>query len=232
MLDSLLARARDRGHAFTVYRGDEPTEFESLLSAHGVEYEVHALPPTGPDPFVLIETDGEFAGVIGAAELEGLFDPPIVRPGERDGVSPGYRAIFELFDDTLFASMRRGALLAVSREIEDRAYRTGTGTLRASFQRLSAFRPQVDAYRHLAADTDLAVHVYGADDWEPPTIPGVTYHVTGDDDLDRFWVLAFDGGEEGQACGLVAKEESDEYTGVWTDDPAVVEEMLAALAAA
>ncbi|WP_348611173.1 DICT sensory domain-containing protein [Halobaculum rarum] len=214
-----------------MYRGDDPTEVESLFAAHGVEYEVRALPSTGPGPFVLIETDGEFAGAIGAAELEGLFEPPIVRPGERDEVSPGYRAIFELFDDTLFASMRRRALLAVSREIEDRAYRAGTGTLRASFQRFSAFRPQVDAYRHLAADTDLAVHVYGTADWEPPTIPDITYHVTGGDDLDRFWVLAFDGGDEGHACGLVAKEESDEYTGVWTDDAAVVEEILAALAA-
>ncbi|QZX99769.1 DICT sensory domain-containing protein [Halobaculum rubrum] len=232
MLDSLLTRARNREHAIVVYRGDEPIEVESLFAAHGVEYAVRELPPTGPDPFVHIETDGEFAGVIGAAELEGLFAPPIVRPGERDEVSPGYRAIFELFDDTLFTSMRRGALRAVSREIEDRAYRVGTGTLRASFQRFSAFRPQVDAYRHLAADTDLAVHVYGADDWEPPTIPGVTYHATGDGDLDRFWALAFDGGDEAQACGLVAREESDGYTGLWTDDVAVVEELLAALAAA
>ena len=232
MLDSLLARARNRDHAFTVYRGEESTGVESLFAAHGVEYEVRTLPPAGPDPFVLIETDGEFAGVIGAAELDGLFDPPVVVPGNREEVSPGYRAIFELFDDTLFTSMQRRALLAVSREIEDRAYRVGSGTLRASFQRFSAFRPQVDAYRHLAADTDLSVHVYGADDWDPPTIPGVTYHVIGADDFDRFWVLGFDGGETGQACGLVAKEESDEYTGFWTDDAVVVEEILAAVAAA
>ncbi|MXR41596.1 histidine kinase [Halobaculum sp. WSA2] len=232
MFDSLLAGVRRRDHAFTVYRGDEPTDVESLFAAHGVEVDVRSLPPDGPDPFVLIETDGEFVGVIGAAELDGLLEPPIVRPGERDEVSAGYRAVFELFDDTLFSSMRRGALLAVSHEIEDRAYRVGTGALHASFQRFSAFRPQVDAYRHLAADTDLDVHVYGDDDWDPPAIPGVGYHAVDDDELRRHWVLAFDGGDGGQPCGLVAVEESDEYTGFWTDDDALVEDIIAAVTAA
>lgn len=232
MFDSLLAGVRSRDHAFTVYRGDEPTHVESLFAAHGVEVDVRSLPPAGPDPFVLIETDGEFVGVIGAAELDGLFEPPIVRPGERDGVSAGYRPVFELLDDTVFSSMRRGALLTVSREIEDRAYRVGTGALHASFQRFSAFRPQADAYRHLAADTDLDVHVYGADDWDPPAIPGVGYHAVDDDELGRYWVLAFDGGDDGQPCGLVAVEESDEYTGFWTDDATLVESILETVTAA
>lgn len=232
VLDSLLARAGSRNHTFTVYRREEPVEAESLFAAHGVEFEVRTLAPTGPDPFVLIETDGEFVGVIGAAELDGLFDPPIGRPGDREGISAGYRALFDLLDDTLFASMRRRTLLAVSREIEERAYRVGSGTLRASFQRFSAFRPQVDVYRHLAAETDLDIHVHGADDWDAPTISGVTYHTVDDGELGRFWVVAFDGGDDGHACGLVAREESDGYTGVWTDDEPVVDEILSAVAAA
>ncbi|MFC6785157.1 DICT sensory domain-containing protein [Halobaculum halobium] len=127
--------------------------------------------------------------------------------------------------------MRRRSLLAVSREIEDRAHRVGTGTLRASFQRFSAFRPQVGVYSYLAADTDLSVHVHGVDDWDVPPIPGVRYHAV-DDELERFWVLAFDGGDEGQACGLVAREDSDGYTGFWTDDAAIVAEIAAAVTAA
>ncbi|QZP39146.1 histidine kinase [Halobaculum magnesiiphilum] len=232
MLDSLLASAGNRDHAVTVYRRGAPVQAESLFAAHGIEFEVRTLGPTGPDPFVLIEADGEFVGVIAAADLAHIFDAPVVRPGERDEVPAGYRAIFELFDNTLFASMRRRTLLAVSREIEERAYRIGSGTLRASFQRFSAFRPQVDVYRHLAAETDLDIHVHGADDWDPPAIPGVTYHPVGDGEIGGFWVVAFDGGDGGHACGLVAREESDGYKGVWTDDAGLVEEVLTAVAAA
>jgi DICT domain-containing protein len=86
-------------------------------------------------------------------------------------------------------------------------------------------------YRRLATETDLDVHVYGAADWNPPEIAGITYHGLGDDALERYWVLAFDGGtDETRACGLVAREEPGGYDGFWTDDPEVVRTILAELA--
>ncbi|WP_394338995.1 hypothetical protein [Halorubrum sp. CSM-61] len=44
--------------------------------------------------------------------------------------------------------------------------------------------------------------------------------------------MAYDGGPDGdQACGLVAEENSDGYTGFWTNDPATVDDISTALGA-
>jgi len=230
MLDDLIADRRGSEHRFTVYRRDDPPEIETWLATHGVAVESRSLPPGGPPPFIEIETDGEVVGIIGVEAVEGLLEPPIVRPGDRDGVSEGYRILFEVLDETVFSGVERRALLAVSREIEDRAFRVGDGTLRVSFQTLSTFRSQTPVYRTLATETDLDIHVYGVDDWSPPAIPGITYHAEGVERFEPFWAMAFDGGpDETRACGLVARERSDEYTGFWTDDPAIVGEISTTL---
>jgi hypothetical protein len=229
-LDSLLETVGKRDRQLTVYRGEEASDLQERFATQAVHVEVERLPPGGPDPFVVVEADGSFVGAIAEPELDWLLEPPIVRPGEYDDVSEGYRVLFELLDETVFTELTRRQLLAVSREIEDRAYRVGTGTLVAGFQTLSIFESQADVYRHLAAETALDVHVHGAADWEPPPIPGITYH--GDDDHERHWALAFDGGPDvTQANGLLARETEDGYDGFWTDDAALVGEILAALEA-
>ncbi|MFC7096365.1 DICT sensory domain-containing protein [Halobaculum marinum] len=232
-LDSLLRGLTDRGRRFTVYRREGDDDVLDRFPNRNVEVATETLPPDGPDPFLVVEEDGTFAGMVSLADVDSLLEPPIARPGERDGVSEGYRVFFDALDDTVFTSIRRRELLAVSREIEDRAYRVGHGTLRVCFQSLSTFRTQLPVYRVLVDDTALDVHVYGAADWEPPAVPGITYHALeeGEDDpLARFWVLAFDGGgHEERACGLVARETGDAYTGFWTDDPTVVKAVATAL---
>lgn len=223
MLDSLLRELESGTTRVTVYRRERDTPVDDHFPNRNVDVTYEDLPPTGPDPFVVVERGGEFVGVLGLAELESLVEPPIVRPGDDDGVSEAYRVFFDLLDDTIFAAMDRTTLLAVSREIEDRAYRVGSGTLRVSFQRLSVFRAQADVYRHLAADTSLDIHVYGVADWDPPAIDGVTYHDDADGALDRYWALAFDGGDDPtQACGLLAEQRGDAYTGFWSDDVGIV----------
>lgn len=230
MLDSLLTPVRKHTKRFTVYRGDEETDLEAKFSAHNVNVGHRELPPGGPDPFVVIENDGEFAGALPLEQLENLLEPPITRPVERDDVSKGYRVLFEVLDETVFTTMERRQLLAISREIEDRAFRTGTGTLRVGFQTLSAFEPQVEVYRTLATETDLDIHIHAVDDWVPPEIPGVTYHEYAEDRDERYWILAFDGGADAsRACGLVAKQRSDGYDGFWTDDSEIVADIAAEL---
>lgn len=124
--------------------------------------------------------------------------------------------------------MSRRELLAVSREIEDRASRVGEGTLRASFQTLSTFRSQTSVYRTLCAENDLEIHVYGVEDWTPPAIDGITYHTGEGARFEPYWALAYDGGpDETQASGLVAEEHTDGYTGFWTNDAATVETIAA-----
>jgi hypothetical protein len=233
-LASIFEAFRAERKRFVVYSSDDETDFTDRFATHNVDIESRRLPPGGPAPFLVVESAGEFAGAISLDALDGLFDPPIVRPGTGDGVSEGYRVLFDAFDDTVYAAMRRRQLLAVSREIEDRAFRVGTGTLRVGFQTLSTFASQADVYRLLAGETDLDVHVYGVADWTPPEIPGVTYHSDPDDALERYWVLAFDGGagDARQTCALVARQDGDEYDGFWTDDPETTEAVLSELASA
>lgn len=227
MLDSLVSDIRETDRRFVIYRRDDEQDLGGWFANHGVEVEYRPLPPEGPDPFIVIEADGEFAGTLGVSELTWLTEPPIVRPGERDELSEGYRVLFDLFDETVFTTMERRQLLAVSREIEDRVYRTGTGTFHVSFQTLSTFESQFEPYCRLAADTDVEIHIHGLADWTPPTIPNVTYHGYSETTLERYWVLAFDGGDgRTQPCGLVAQEGSDGYSGFWTDDRETVGKIL------
>ncbi|EMA64404.1 DICT sensory domain-containing protein [Halorubrum kocurii] len=229
MLDSLLTEFSGRRHRVIAYRSGGRLDIEAWLADRGIPVESRALPAGGPSPFLEIRTDGEVAGIVGVEAVEGLLEPPIRRPGERAGVSEGYRALFDLFDRTVFSGMSRRELLAVSREIEDRAFRVGAGTLWVSFQSLSTFESQADVYRTLGAETDLDIRVYGVEYWTPPSISGVTYRTDGAAALEPYWVLAYDGGpERTQACGLVAKGRSDEYTGFWTNDPPTVEAVATA----
>jgi len=233
VFDSLLADIRDRERRFTVYRSGGRTSLEDRLATHNADIASRELPSDGPGPFLVLEKDGEFVGAIGLNEVERFLDPSIVRPGERDGVSEGYRALFDLLDETVFTAMKRRQLLAVSREIEERAYRVGTGTLHVSFQTLSTFESQTAVYRHLAAETELDIHVHGVTDWTPPEIEGITYHGYTGDSIGRYWVLAFaGGGETTQTSGLVAQEHSEGYSGFWTDDAEIVADILSELARA
>ena len=230
MLDSLIAEHRATGQQFTVYRsGDEPA-IETWLIDHGVDTESRPLPPGGPDPFIEIKTDGEVAGVVGVEAVAELLEPPVVGFGDRDDISEGYRVFFEVLERTVFSGIVRRDLLTVSREIEERAFRVGEGTLRVCFQTLSTFESQIDVYRTLASETDLDIHIYGVGDWTPPPIAGITYHAEAAERFEPYWALAYDGGSDVEnACGLVAQEDSDEYAGFWTNDSAVVEEIETAL---
>lgn len=230
MLDSLITEIRDRNPQFTVYRSGDRPDIEAWLADHGVAVEARSLPPGCPGPFIELKAAGEIVGVIGIEAVEGLLEPPIRPPGDRDEISEGYRVLFDVLDKTVISGMSRRELLAVSREIEDRAFRVGEGTMWVSFQTLSTFQSQAEVYRTLAAETALDIHIHGRDDWIPPAITGITYHTERGEQFERYWTLAYDGGPDStQACGLVAKEHSDNYIGFWTDDPALVEEIATTL---
>lgn len=228
MLDGLLADARASDHQFIIHSDDPDTAAEDWFRNHNVEVIHRPLPVGTPRPFLVVERDGEFIGVIDLSEVEQLLEPPIVPPESHEELSAGHREFFDVLADTVFTSIRRQELLAVSREIEDRAHRVGDGTLQVSFQRLSVFQSQQTVYETLAAETNLDIHVHGVDDWTPPNSPGISYHTLHSELLEPYWVMAFDGGpNETQACGLVAEELAEEgYTGFWTHDESMVSRIL------
>lgn len=233
MLDSLLDRVRESRREFVAYADERADDdLAKLFGSHGVRVERRPLPSSHVDPFLVVsDDDGEFAGAIAVDGLEGLLEPPVRPPAETDAVSEGYRVLFELLEETVFSTMERSELLAVSREIEDRAARADGGTLRACFQRFAAFAAQIDRYRWLGARPNLDVHVHAVGDGTPPALPGVQYHPDPDGALDRYWALAFESdGAPAETTALVARQDGDTYEGFWTDDPRVTRDVASTLA--
>lgn len=183
------------------------------------------------DGFLVIRGQEEFLGSIGLAEAREFLEPPVYRPRGDAFVGTTYQALLEVLDDTLWHSLDSRQLLATSREIEDRAWRVGTGTLRVGFQRLSLFREQLPLYEELAEETEVDVRVYGQADEPPPDPDGITVRVVDEEDdpgeISDFWLLAFDGGDvDRQACALLAEDQGpDEFSGFWTYDRELVDEL-------
>jgi DICT domain-containing protein len=233
-LAEVVAEAERRRKTMRYYARTEEDLVEQF-SVRNVDVEFRELPSMGPEPFVVLVRDDEFLGAMSVETLRWFLSPPVHRPADVSDLSPQYRAIVDLLDETLFASLSRRQLLATTREFEDRARRVGSGTLHVGFQSPRAFEAQRDLYRRLAAETDLDVHVYvqPADASTASTTAlsaaGVTVHRDQSAEAGRYWFLVFDGGDGDQQFALVAEERTpDTYYGTWTYDPALVERALAA----
>lgn len=174
------------------------------------------------DGFVVLSEDGEF---ITAAAVEDVVG---VAPGE---VTPGfeeraYRPILDHLDETMFTSYDIDQMLAASREIEDRAWRTASGSLYSGFQQLSTLSEQLDLYERLAERPGLDVHAYATPDAD---VPGhdtdLTIHVERAEEIGRSWFVVYDGGGvDVNKCALLAEErEPRSYYGFWTYDPDTVD---------
>lgn len=224
--------ASQRKHV-VVYAPDETrTDLAEQLQTRNLAVDHRTFPGTAADAFVIVRDDGEFRGAIALADLLTFLEPPVRRPDELNTLDPGYRAVYELLDDTVFVALNRRQLLATSREFEDRAWRTGRGRLHAGFQSATALEAQADLYRDLAATTDVDVHVYAADTISTEAFDGtaVTTHTEPAAEVGRFWFLLFeDGGDGRQNCALVAEQLDDKYRGVWTYDTSLVARAFEAL---
>jgi hypothetical protein len=221
-----LDRVIERQKTLTTFGPESYSELEPLLSQFNVTLEHSHLPIPEADGYLTVRDDDDYLGSISAAAFAELTDPREGDPWDPELRQSAYRDLLHLLDDTTFTTTDKRQLVATSREIEDRAYRVGHDTLYASFQSLSTFETQLPIYEHLAANTDLSICVYGNPDWEPPDIPGVTVHAE-NDEIGKFWLVAFDGGNEPEMeCALLAEErDPGEFHGFWTYDPQTVDEL-------
>lgn len=239
-LREFLDRFECTQRTITVYAPAPQPDVVDQFETRVVSVTYTPLPSVARDEGFLVVRDASgFAASIGVCEVREFLEPPIYRPWDEAFASAEYRILLEILDDTVWYSLDRRQLLATSREIEDRAWRVGEGTLRVGFQRLSLLRHQLPLYERLAEETDLEVHVYGRADGSSPNPNGMTIHAVDDeaDDSDEsdtgfgeigeFWFLTFDGGDdERQACALLAEEQDPgEFAGFWTYDPTVVDEI-------
>lgn len=219
-LADFVADVADRRKTMVVYASDGAPDVAAHFASRNVTVEHESLAAGGPDGFVVLRDEDGFVGAFSLSKLVELLDPPLFRPTHREDVSEPWRALYETLDNTLFASFDRRQLLGATREIENRAWRVGAGALRAGFQSAAALEDQVDVYRRLAAETDLSVHVFVADDDGIPDPEGVEVFVAEGTEVGDYWFLAYDAaGDPLNACGLVAEErEPGSYYGFWTYD--------------
>ena len=178
-----------------------------------------------PEPFVVLADDDAFLTAASADDVLG---------SDRAGTTPEfeaetYRPVLDHLDETLFTSYDAGQMVAASREIEDRAWRVGSGSLYAGFQRLSILEEQLPIYRRLAERGGLSVHAFAAPDGDVPEHDSdLTIHVERSDEIARSWFVVYDGaGVDVNKCALLAEErEPRSFYGFWTYDPDTVDWMV------
>ena len=222
MFEAHFDTVEQQRKAWTVYSSDPGTDIEERLATRNVSVTHRPLPPGGPGPYVTIRDDHETITAVSVGQLE-QFLSPSEESLDSAAFGSGLNETIELFDETLFRSLDRRQLLFASREIEDRAFRVGRGTLRALCQTKQSFDAQEALYRRLATETDLDIHSYGTGGWTTPDIEGIEFHTDEDESLEPYWCLAFDGGPEpAQSCVLLAREDETGYDGFWSYDADLV----------
>lgn len=129
--------------------------------------------------------------------------------------------------ETTFTAYGKREMVLASREIEDRAWRVGTGRLFAGFQYESILLGQARTYETLASD-DLDVYAFAAPDGHDVDLDGVTTYVEDVPELADSWFVVFDGGDDpAQSSALVAEARGeDSFYGFWTYDPRIVARMV------
>ena len=160
---------------------------------------------SGPDDYMVLSGDD---GFLAAARVDTLIE----------------RRVLDPLDETMFTTYDNRRMLAASREIEDRAWRVGGGTLHAGFQVADNLDAQRETYERLGGLDDLSVHTYVHESGGPPDpFENVRVHVESADEIQRSWFVVFDGaGVDENRCALVAESRENGFYGFWTYDPDTV----------
>jgi len=217
-----------RRKTLEVYTDRESTvsELAAQFSTRNVRVSQHAYPAGADQEFIVIRNgDGDAQGAVGIEQFRKLIAPDIRPPWTRSETDVS--ELFDFLDGTLFTSFSRRQMLAVSREIEERAWRVGAGSLYVGFQNAAAVRAQASVYNRFARHSDVDTRVFIADEMAERVDESIAV-VSGGDEIGRFWFLLFDGGGSNRSkCGLLAEErEPDRFYGFWTYEPETVDEII------
>ncbi|WP_254271700.1 DICT sensory domain-containing protein [Haloarcula marina] len=174
-----------------------------------------------PGQFLTL-SDGDT--VLTATDLDSFYETLESHDGHLSTTHTGYRTVLDYLDETMFTSWSIGRMVAASREIEDRAWRVGNGSLHAGFQTLSTLEGELDLYERLG-DSDVDVHAYAVPDIDPPDQSAFTLHLERTQEIADSWFVVFDGGDDpSQKCALLAEErEPRKFYGFWTYDESTVD---------
>lgn len=219
-----------RRKTLDVYTDRESTvsKLAAQFSTRNVRVSQNEYPAGADQEFIVIRNgDGDAQGAVGIERFRTLITPDIRPPWERSETNGDLSELFDFLDGTLFTSFSRRQMLAVSREIEERAWRVDAGSLCVGFQNAAAVTAQAAIYdrfaRHSGVDTQLFI-----EDGMAERVDESIAVVSGGEEIGRFWFLLFDGGGADQSkCGLLAEErDPDQFYGFWTYEPEIVDEII------
>lgn len=174
---------------------------------------------------LVLSKDGEFQTAV---------DPGTVTRN-RDRTDPEfepetYEPILDELDETTFSSYTRQDMVAASKEIEDRAWRIGSGEVYAGFQRLGVLESERDAYERLASPDNLDVHAYATPDGTVISTSNLVIHAEDTAEIASTWFVAYDGdGRDHDKSLLLAEERETGFYGFWSYNPDTVDRAIAYL---
>jgi DICT domain-containing protein len=189
--------------------------------------------PEGSEDVVLLVRGGEVVATTSMSQLQNAFllvNADRYRTGTHGLEESDMPDVLTGLDEVEFevqgfpkSNKEKLLLVLISRFIESRALRAGTGRFDVSFQRLSRLDDEYgtrQVYEWLG-DSDVDTHLYGVRDEPVPESIGATVHAGTHEEYRRSWFVVFrpPEGETGHVA-LVAIETGDNvWRAMWTYDP-------------
>lgn len=208
---------------FNIASGDPVREkLAAFFRTQNVKIATEETVSGAPANLAVLSTGRTVLEVVDVEILRDLVNRSTADP-HRVGVSEtAYEDILTHLKETTFTSQDTEDMLYASREIEDRARRSGTGTIHAGFQQCSNIVEQRAIYHDLAR-SGVDVHAYGVADVTPPDLADGQVHAV-EDELADLWFVLFDGGgERSQKSALLAEERGEgDFYGFWTYDATII----------
>ena len=223
-LSELIAGVEAHEQTLTVFNADASVSDD--LRDRFADRNVHVVRETTgsgrPGEFLTLSDPD---GVYTATDIDAFYDS--LEDRDRVLSEDVGRGVLDHLDETLFTSWSIGRMVAASREIEDRAWRVGRGSLYAGFQTLSTLQGELDLYERLG-DSAVDVHAYAVPDIDPPDHSTFHLHLDRSEEIAKSWFVVFDDGTSDDAttqkCALLAEErEPRKFYGFWTYDPSTVD---------
>ncbi|WP_254862233.1 histidine kinase [Halovivax gelatinilyticus] len=228
--------ARERTLSVYTDRESVVTELTRQFSTRAVRVEHQPFPAADEPGFLVVKDgDGQFRGAVGLDHLSTIISPETHPPWRIDADDRSTAPALDFLENTIFTSFERRQMLAVTREIEERAWRVGTGTLYVGFQNAAAFDAQVSVYDRIARERELTIRIFIDDDWYPMQAAvgerledSIDIVAEAGEEIGRFWFVLYGGGRSDlNASGLLAEERAEgSYYGFWTDEPDRVRSLI------
>jgi DICT domain-containing protein len=202
-------------------------ELETYFRTQNVRITAGQTASESPEDVGVLSDESAVLAVVDVSMLRRLLEEEPSRAGELGIADERYGRILRHLKETTFTSHDTEQLLYASREIEDRARRTGQGSIHAGFQQCSVIAEQQSVYRDLAR-RGVSVHAYGIPDATPPDLGSGRVYAVPTDEIAKTWFVVFDGdGDDTQKTALLAHEHDETaFYGSWTYDPGLVDHVL------